>query len=122
MGETATGQTGDRLRSARQRLPFLWRTGETAATLRFTGAGANRTAVPKMAEPHPASAAPGGPAGRLRLESVDLADGGEPYSDLRPAPAWAGVLRRAHPRQPGSGPAGPRAADLRPGGDEENAW
>src|SRR3954447_916585 len=60
MGETATGQTRDRLRGARQRIPFLRRTGETAADLRFIGARADRTAVSKVAEAHSPAVAPGG--------------------------------------------------------------
>jgi len=36
----------------------------------------------------------------------------EPDADLRPAFAWAGVLRRNHPRQPGPGAAGPGPTHL----------
>src|SRR5690349_9224970 len=109
MGQTATGQARDRLRGARQRLPFLRRAGETAADLRFTGTGANRAAVSEVAEADSVAAANGGPAGRLRLGSVDLANGSEPDADLRPASARTGVFRRDHPRQSGSGAAGPGA-------------
>ena len=41
---------------------------------------------------------------------------------FRPPPARAGVLRRNHPRQSGSGAAGQRAVGLRPRGDQEDAW
>jgi hypothetical protein len=51
----------------------------------------------------------------------DLADGSEPDADLRSSSARAGVLRRDHPGQPGSGAARPGATGLRPGSDEENA-
>ncbi len=51
--------------TARQRIPFLRRTGKTAADLRFIGAGADRTAVSKVAEAHSPAVAPGGSAGRL---------------------------------------------------------
>src|SRR5947209_17788685 len=74
-----------------------------------------------MAEAHSVAIACGGPAGRLRLGSLDLADGSQSDADLRPATARTGVLRRDHPRQPGPGSAGPRAVDLRPRGDEEDA-
>src|ERR1700729_663594 len=121
MGQTATGQTQHQLRGARQWISFVRRTGAVAANLRFPGTGADGTAVSKVAEADSAAVARGGPAGRLRLGSVDLADGSEPHSDLRPSPARTGVLRRGPPGQPGSGPAGPCATDLRPRGNEENA-
>ncbi len=82
--------------------PFLRRARKASADLRFIGTGANRAAVPEMAEAHSAAVAAGRPAGRLRMGSVDLADGSEPDADLRPASARPGVLRRDHPRQSGS--------------------
>src|SRR4029453_6069062 len=60
-------------------------------------------------------------AGRLRLESIDLADGREPHADLRPTAAGPWVLRRTDPPQSGLGPAGPSAVSVRSGGDQENA-
>src|SRR3982751_6949924 len=121
MGEASTGQRRGRLRGARQWIPLLCRAGETAADLRFTGAGAHRPAVSEMAEANSLAVASGGSAGRLRLGPLGLADGSEPDADLRPAPAGTGILRRDYPRQPGSWEAGPRATDLRPRGDEEDA-
>src|SRR6516225_7246695 len=74
-----------------------------------------------MAGSHSAAAASTRPGGGVRLGTVDLADGGQPDTDLRPAPARPGVLRGDYPRQPGSGATGSRATDLRSGGDKENA-
>src|SRR5580704_5613650 len=58
-----------------------------------------------MAEAASASAAAPGSRSRLRLVSVDLADGSEPDADLRPALARARVFRGDHSRQSGSGAA-----------------
>src|SRR5712692_4750938 len=65
-----------------------------------------------MAEAHPPAVAGARPPRRLRLGSVDLANGSESDPDLRPAPAWPGVLRRNHdlrahrlPNSPNTPPA-----------------
>ena len=60
MGQAATGEAGDRLRGAGQRLPVLRRAGEVAADLRFAGAGGDRSGVPEMAEADSAAVAAGG--------------------------------------------------------------
>src|SRR3954467_4037472 len=64
MGEASTGQRRGRLRGPRQWIPLLCRAGETAADLRFTGAGAHRPAVSEMAEANSLAVASGGSAGR----------------------------------------------------------
>src|ERR1700693_6164904 len=74
-----------------------------------------------MAPTNPTAAATAGPGGGLRLGLVDLADGGQLDADLRPPPAWAGVLRRGDPRQSGFGAARPCAVDLWTEGDQENS-
>src|ERR1035438_7484445 len=74
-----------------------------------------------MAPADSTASATTGPGGRLRLDLVDLADGGQLDADLRSPSAWAGVLRRGHSRQSGSGAARPCAVDLWTEGDQENA-
>src|SRR5580658_4211204 len=74
-----------------------------------------------MAEAASASAAAPGSRSRLRLVSVDLADGSEPDADLRPALARARDFRGDHSRQSGSGAARSGAIGPRPGGDQEDA-
>src|SRR5271155_4478954 len=106
MGEAPTREQKDWLRGAGQRFPFVRRARKAAADLRFTGTGTNRAAVPKMAEAHSAAVAARRPRGRLRMGSLNLADGSESDPDLRPASARKGVLRRDHPRQSGSRASG----------------
>src|SRR5580704_7232577 len=74
-----------------------------------------------MAEAASTAVAAAGSRGRLRLVSVDLADGSEPDADLRPALARARVFRGDYSRQSGSGAARSGAIGLRPGGDQEDA-
>src|SRR6185436_20158376 len=113
-----TGEERDSLCSPGQWLLVVLGAGAVTTDLRFAGAGGDRSGVPEMAGADSAAVAEARSAGRLRLESIHLADGSEPDADLRPTPARSGVLRRSDPRQSGLGPAGPGAVGIRSGGDQ----
>jgi hypothetical protein len=69
-----------------------------------------------MAQAASAAAAAPGSRGRLRLVSVDLADGSEPDADLRPALARARVFEEIIRDNLDLGRPASSATGLRPGG------